>query len=151
MMRKNFEAVETKKEEEPTQVEVIKILSELPNDHLLYLKKINLNELLIILQKYANNPAINIHQEDCASYRAYHVLKENNERYCKEGMIPTKIGDVWEPKIHIKIGKVTGPTIIDLGSSLIATSSTFYEIFNLGPIKKAIVVFYLLILIPSML
>jgi hypothetical protein len=59
-----------------TQVEEIKILSDTPNDSLLNLDKYSLYELMVILQKYANDRSINVHQASFGSYIDDHVLKE---------------------------------------------------------------------------
>jgi DUF438 domain-containing protein len=50
------------KDEEPKQVEEIKMLSDIPNDPLLNLEKCSLHELLAMLHKYANDSTINMHQ-----------------------------------------------------------------------------------------
>jgi hypothetical protein len=47
--------LETKKEEEPTQVEKIKMHSDISNGHLLKIEKCSLNELFAILQRHATS------------------------------------------------------------------------------------------------
>ena len=56
-----------------------------------------LHELLHMLQKYAKDPSINMHQQGFGSYIADLVIKEKIDRYKREAMIPPKLGDVWEP------------------------------------------------------
>jgi hypothetical protein len=50
-------------------------------DPLIYLDKCSLNELVNILQKFSNDPSINVHQAGFGSYIANYVIKENIKRY----------------------------------------------------------------------
>jgi hypothetical protein len=82
------------------------------------LDKCSLNELINILEKFANDPSFNVHQTEFGSYIANHVIKEKIQRYNNEAMIPPKLGDVWIPKILIVVGKESHNSILDLGSSV---------------------------------
>jgi hypothetical protein len=64
-----------------------------------------LNELINILQKFANDPSFNVYQTGFGSYIANHVIKEKIERYNNEAMIPPKLWNVWIPKILVTIQK----------------------------------------------
>jgi hypothetical protein len=94
------------------------MLSDNVNEPLLNLDKCSLNELVNILQNFANDPYFNIHQAEFGSYIANHVIKEKIQRYNNEAMIPPKLGDVWIPKILIAIGKESHNANLDLGSSV---------------------------------
>ena len=72
---------------------------------LLDLDKCSLNELICLLQKFANDPSFNVHQTGFGSFIANHVIKEKIEMYDKESMIPPKLGDAWILKILVTIGK----------------------------------------------
>jgi hypothetical protein len=77
-----------------------------------------LNEIINILQSFANDPSFNVHQTGFGSYIANHVIKEKTQPYNNEAMIPPKLGDVWIPKILIVVGKESHHAILDLGSSI---------------------------------
>jgi hypothetical protein len=69
------------------------------------LDKCSLNELINILQSFANDPSFNVHQTGFGSYIANHVIKDKIQCYNNEAMIPPKLGDVWIPKICIVVEK----------------------------------------------
>jgi hypothetical protein len=81
------------------------MLSDKITEPLLDLDKFSLNELINILQSFANVPSFNVHQTSFGSYIANHIIKEKIQRYNNEAMIPPKLGDVWIPKIPIAIVK----------------------------------------------
>ena len=62
--------------EEEKQVEEVKMLSEKIAEPLLDLDKCSLNELISLLQKFANDPSFNVHQTGFGSFIANHVIKE---------------------------------------------------------------------------
>jgi hypothetical protein len=68
------------------------MLSDNIKEHLLDLDKCSLNELINVLQSFANDPSFNIHQTGFGSYIANHVIKEKIQRYNNEAMIPSKLG-----------------------------------------------------------
>jgi hypothetical protein len=80
------------------EVEEVKMLSDNINEPLLDLDKCSLNELINILQSFANDPSFNVHQTGFESYISNHVIKKKIQRYNIEAMIPPKLGDVWVPK-----------------------------------------------------
>jgi hypothetical protein len=90
---------------EGKEVEEVKMLSDNVNEPLLNLDKCSLNELINILQNFANDLPFNVHQIGFGSYIANHVIMEKIQRYSNEPMIPPKLGDVWIPKILIVVGK----------------------------------------------
>jgi hypothetical protein len=59
---------------------------------LLDLGKYSLNELINILQIFANDPSLSVHQTGFGSYIASYVLKEKIQCYNNESMIPPKLG-----------------------------------------------------------
>jgi hypothetical protein len=61
---------------EEKEVEEVKMLSDNVNEPLLNLDKCSLNELINILQNFANDPSFNVHQTRFGSYIANHVIKE---------------------------------------------------------------------------
>jgi hypothetical protein len=65
---------------------------------LLDLEKCSLNELINILQSFANDPSFNVQQTGFGSYISNHVIKEKIQRYNNQAMVPPKLGDVWIPK-----------------------------------------------------
>jgi hypothetical protein len=79
---------------EENQLEEVKMLSDKIVEPLLDLDKCSLNELMIISQKFANDPYFNVHQTGFGSYIANHVIKEKIQIYNNEVMIPPKLGDV---------------------------------------------------------
>jgi hypothetical protein len=83
-------------------------------------KKCSLHELLTMLQKYASGSLINMHQEGFGSYIVDIMIKEKMDRYKQEAMIPSKLGDICEPKIHVTMGKITRIDVLDLGSNVSA-------------------------------
>jgi hypothetical protein len=56
------------------EVEEVKMLSN--NIKLLDLDKYSLNELINILQSFANDPSFNVHQTGFGSYIGNHVIKK---------------------------------------------------------------------------
>jgi hypothetical protein len=61
---------------EEKEVEELKMLSDNINEPLLNLDKCRLNELMNILQNFANDHSFNVHQTGFGSYIANHVIKE---------------------------------------------------------------------------
>jgi hypothetical protein len=100
------------------EVEEVKMLSDNIKEPLLDLDKCSLNELINILQSFANDPSFNVHQTGFGSYIDNHVIMEKIQRYNNEAMIPPKLGDVWIPKLLIAVGKESHQAILDLGSTL---------------------------------
>jgi hypothetical protein len=90
---------------EEKEVEEVKMLSNNIKETILDLDKYSLNELINILQSFANDPSFNVHQTGFGSYIANHVIKEKIQCYNNEAMIPSKLGDIWIPKILIDVGK----------------------------------------------
>jgi hypothetical protein len=103
---------------------------------LLDLDKCSLNEIINILQSFANYPLFNVHQTGFGSYIANHVIKEKIQRYNNEAMIPPKLGDVWIPKIIIDIGKEPHHAILDLGSSVNILPKKLYDLLDLDKKMK---------------
>jgi hypothetical protein len=101
------------------------------NEPLLNLDKCSLNELINILQNFANYTSFNVHQIGFGSYIANHVIKEKIQHYNNEAMIPPKLGDVWIPKILIVVGKESHNAILDLGSSVNFFSKELYDLLDL--------------------
>jgi hypothetical protein len=67
-------------------------------------------------------------------------------------MIPPKLGDVWIPKILISVEKESHHAIIDLGSSVNIPSKELYDLLDLDrkKWKSVILIFYFLMILPSM-
>jgi hypothetical protein len=86
-----------------------------------------LNELINILQSFANDPSFNVSQTGFGSYIANHVIKEKIQRYNNEAMIPPKLGDVWIPKILIVVAKESHHAILDFRSSVNILSKQLYD------------------------
>jgi hypothetical protein len=91
------------------------MLSNNIKEPILDLDKCILNELINILQSFANDPSFNVHQTSFGSYIANHVIKEKIQCYNNEAIIPPKVGDVWIPKILISVGKDLHHAILYLG------------------------------------
>jgi hypothetical protein len=72
-----------RKEEETKQIEEIKMLSEIYNESSINLDTCTLNELLTMLQKYAKDPSMNMHQQGFGSYIVDLVIKEKIDIYNK--------------------------------------------------------------------
>jgi hypothetical protein len=66
--------------EEEKQVEEVKMLSEKFDEPLLDLDKCSLNELINILQGFANDPYFNVHQTGFGSYISNHIIKERDTK-----------------------------------------------------------------------
>jgi hypothetical protein len=77
---------------EEKEVEQVKMLSDNIKEPLLDLDKCSLNELINILQSFANDPSFNVHQTGFGSYIAKYVIKEKIQCYNNEAMIPPKLG-----------------------------------------------------------
>jgi hypothetical protein len=107
------------------------MLSDNIKEPLLDLDKCSLNELINILQSFANDPSFNVHQTDFGSYIANHVIKEKIQRYNNEAVIPPKLGYVWIPKILIAVGKESHHAILDLVSSVNILSKELYDLLYL--------------------
>jgi hypothetical protein len=60
---------------EEKQVEEVKILSDKIVEPLQYFDKCSLNDLINILQSFANDPSFNVHQTGFGSYIANSVIK----------------------------------------------------------------------------
>jgi hypothetical protein len=90
---------------EEKQVEEVKMLSDKITELLLHPNKYSLNELMNLLQKFANDLSFNVYQIGFGSYIANHVIKEKIEIYNNKAMIPPKLGDSWIPKILVTIGQ----------------------------------------------
>jgi hypothetical protein len=65
---------------EEKQVEEVKMRSDKINEPLLDFDKCSSNELINILQIFANDPSLNVHQTGFRSYIANHVIKEKIQR-----------------------------------------------------------------------
>jgi hypothetical protein len=111
----------------------------IPNDLLAYLGNYTLDRIISISQNHACDPTINTNQAGFGSYIANHVIKEKLNMYHKVSMVPPKFVDVWEPRIYVTIGKITWPTILDLGSSVSAISKSLCDHLDLSPIKKNVI------------
>jgi hypothetical protein len=107
------------------------MLSDNIKEPLLDLDKCSLNELIDILQSFANDPSFNVHQTNFGSYIANYVIKEKIQCYNNETMIPPKLGDVWIPKILIAVGKESHHAILDLVSSVNIPSKELYDLLDL--------------------
>jgi hypothetical protein len=86
---------------EEKELKKVKMLSNNIREPLLDLDKCSLNELINILQNFANDPSLNVHQTIFGSYVANHVIKEKIQRYNNEAMIgthdtPASILDIWK-------------------------------------------------------
>jgi hypothetical protein len=51
-------------------------------------------------------------------------------------MVPPELGDVWEPRIYVTIGKITWHVVLDLGSSVSAIPKSLCDHLYLPPIEK---------------
>jgi hypothetical protein len=106
-----------KKEEEIRKIEEIWMLEDIPNDPLVILKLHSWWSYLYFTN-YVCDPTMNVNQVGFGSYIANYVIKKLN-RYRKESMVPPNLGNVWEPRIYVTIGKITWPNILDLESSIL--------------------------------
>jgi hypothetical protein len=132
--RKEIELEE--KKEESRQVEEIKMLDDIPNDHLASPKNCTLDKILSILQNHGCDPHVDSNQAGFDTLIANHVIKEKLNKYHKESMVPPKLGDVWEPRIYVTIEKITWPAVLNLGSSVFAIPKSLYDHLDLPPIEK---------------
>jgi hypothetical protein len=53
-------------------------------------------------------------------------------------MVPPKLGNVWEPRIYVTIGKITWPAILDLGLS-VCVLPKFYVIILIYHLLKSVI------------
>jgi hypothetical protein len=121
------------------------------NEPLLDLDKCSLNELINILQSFANDPSFSVHQTGFGSYIANRVIKEKIHIYNNEAMIPPKVGDVWIPKILIALGKESHHSILDLGSRVNIISKELYNLLDLDTkMEKCDIDLLLLMILPIM-
>jgi hypothetical protein len=116
---------------EEKEVEEVKMRSDDIKEPLLDLDKCSLNELINILQIFANDPSFNVYQTGFGSYIANHVIKEKIQSYNNEAMIPPKLEDVWIPKILIAAGKESHNAILDLGSSVNVLFQELHDLLDL--------------------
>jgi hypothetical protein len=107
------------------------MLSDNFQEPLLDLNKCSLNELINILQSFANDPSLNVHQTGFGSYKANHVMKEKIQHYNNEAMILPKLGDMSIQKILIIVGKESHRAILDLGSSANILPKELYDLLDL--------------------
>jgi hypothetical protein len=91
------------------------MLDEIP---LATLESYTVDNYVLFLQNHACDPDIDANQADFGTVIANHVIKEKLNRYHKESMVPPKLGDVWELRIYVTIGKITWPITLDRGSSV---------------------------------
>jgi hypothetical protein len=116
---------------EEKELEEVKMLPDNINEPLLNVEKCSLNEIINILQNFANYPSFNVHQTVFGSYIANHVIKEKIQCYNNVAMIPPMLEDVWIPKIIIDVGKESYIAILDLGSSVNVLFKELYNILDL--------------------
>jgi hypothetical protein len=81
-----------------------------------------------MLQKYASDSSINMHQEGFGSDIVDLVIKEKINRCKQEAMIPSKLRDICRPKIHVTIENITRIDVLDLGSNVSAIPKKNYMI-----------------------
>jgi hypothetical protein len=51
-------------------------------------------------------------------------------------MVPLKLGDVWEPRIYMTIGRITLPTILDLGFRVLSIPQSLSDHLDLPLLEK---------------
>jgi hypothetical protein len=66
-------------------------------------------------------------------------------------MVPPKLGDAWQPRIYVTIGKITWHAILHLGSSVSAIPKSLYDYLDLPPIEKCYIDWKLVIALLLML
>jgi hypothetical protein len=104
------------------------------------------------LQNYVCDPIVNYNQAGFDYFIANHVIKEKLDKYYKDSMVPSKLGDVWEPRIYVTIDKITWSAILDLGSSVSAIPNSLYDHLDFCHLFKSIILnFNLLIGLSIML
>jgi hypothetical protein len=81
------------------------MLDDKPNDPLASLENCTIDEIISILQNHACDPNVNANQEYFGTIISNHVIKEKLNMYHKDSMVPPKLGDVWEQRIYVTIGK----------------------------------------------
>jgi hypothetical protein len=136
---------------EEKEVEEVKIISNNIKEPLFDLDKYSLNELIKILQSFANDPSFNVHQTGFGSFIANHVVKEKIQCYNNEAMVPANLGDVWIPKTLIVVGKDSHHAILDLGSNINILSKELYDLLDLDKkLENVTLIYYLLVILPRM-
>jgi hypothetical protein len=66
-------------------------------------------------------------------------------------MIPPKLGDVWIPKILIVVEKESHHATLNLGLSINILAKELYDLLDLDKkYKSVILIYYLLMILPSM-
>jgi hypothetical protein len=88
------------------------------------------------LQNHACDPLVHSNQAGFCTFISNHVIKEKLDRYNKESMVPPKLGDAWEPRIYVTIGKITWPAVLDVGSSVCAITKSLCDHLDLPSIEK---------------
>jgi hypothetical protein len=68
---------------------------------------LGINELINILQSFANDPSFNVHQTSFVSNKANHATKEKMQRYNNETMIPPNWGCMDPKNIYCCRKRVT--------------------------------------------
>jgi hypothetical protein len=106
------------------------MLSDNIKEPLLDLVSCSLNELISILQNFANDPYFSVHQTGFGSYIANHVIKEKIQLCNNDAMIPLKLGDVWIPKILMAVGKESHHAILDLVSIVNILFNELYDLLD---------------------
>jgi hypothetical protein len=86
------------------------------------------------LQNYVCDPIVNFNQVGYDSFIANHDIKEKLDMYYKDSMVPPNIGDVWEPRIYVTIGKITWFAVLDFGSRVSAIPKSLYDHLDLQSI-----------------
>jgi hypothetical protein len=109
------------------------MLDEIP---LATLESYTVDNYVLFLQNHACDSDIDANQADFATIIANHIIKEKLNRYHKESMVPPKLGDVWELRIYVTIGKITWPIILDRGSSVSVISKSLSDYLDLSLIEK---------------
>jgi hypothetical protein len=115
------------------------MLEDIPNDPLASLNNCTVDESISILQNHACDPTIDTNKAGFGSYIANHLIKEKLDRYHKESMVPPKLGDVWEPRIYVTIGKITWASILHLGASVFSIPKSLCDHLELPPIEKNVI------------
>jgi hypothetical protein len=72
-------------------------------------------KLSLYLQNHACDPHVDSNKAGFGSFIANHVVKEKLNMYHKNSMVPPKLGDVWEIRIYVTIGKITCMQYLILG------------------------------------
>jgi hypothetical protein len=91
------------------------MLDDIPSDPLASLENCTLDEIISILQNHACDPLVDSNQAGFGTFIANQAIREKLNMYHKDSMVAPKLGDVWEPRISVTIGKITWPTVLILG------------------------------------